>query len=160
MLRVEVEAVIISEGEREAVQARNGGWVPAPGPAPVLIALVGDHPVVGRALLQKPGLGLPERLAALCHLHFVFEDGRSHAASGTDRRDLRRSWSPRCRAAGRGRTISDQRLVVIGRAGRGGAAALQEEEPLRFASSESRAFLLGTCFGEGGGGRPGEWCPA
>ena len=160
MLRVEVEAVIISEGESEAVRARNGGWVPAPGPAPVLIALVGDHPVVGRALLQKPGLGLPERLAALCHLHFGLEDGRSHAASGADRRDLRRSWSPRCRAAGRGRTISDQLLVIIGRAGRGGAAALQEGEPLRFASSESRAFLLGTCFGEGGGGRPGEWCPA
>ena len=31
---------------------------------------------------------------------------------------------------------------------------MQEEEPLRIASSESRAFLLGTCFGEGGGGVP------
>jgi hypothetical protein len=31
MLRVEVEAIIIPEGESEAVRARNGGWVPAPG---------------------------------------------------------------------------------------------------------------------------------
>ena len=53
MLRVEVEAIIIPEGESEAVWARNGGWV---GPAPVLIALVGDHPVVGRALLQSQAL--------------------------------------------------------------------------------------------------------
>ena len=56
MLRVEVEAIIIPEDESEAVRARNGGWVPAQGPAPVLIALVGDHPVVGRALLQSQAL--------------------------------------------------------------------------------------------------------
>jgi len=37
---------------------------------------------------------------------------------------------------------------------------LQEEEPLRLASSESRAFLLGTCFGEGGGGVPGGMVPS
>ena len=54
-----------------------------PSPAPVIIAgaLVDDHPVVGCALLQRPGPCLPERLlrrlATLCPgpLHFGLEDG-------------------------------------------------------------------------------------
>ena len=62
MLRVKVEAIIIPEGESAAARRRcwrateDGFQHRAPRPGPVLIALVGDHPVVGRALLQSQAL--------------------------------------------------------------------------------------------------------